>query len=95
MVCEPAVSVASEQVATPVVGSAAIEQIEAPLSVKVVVPENFVLPEAPETVAVKITVWFTVEALFAVPVVSVSPDAAALTICDTELVLPAKFVSLL
>jgi hypothetical protein len=46
------------QVATPVVGFTALEHpLRAfPLSVKLIVPEKVVAPEAPETVAVNVTV---------------------------------------
>ena len=63
MVWEPAVSEASVQVATPVVVFTGTEQMELPLSVKVMVPEKVVFPLAPETVAVKVTDWLTAEVL--------------------------------
>ena len=48
-----------------VVPTATAEQpgIAAPLSVKLMAPENWTAPAAPLTVAVKLTCWFTVAVL--------------------------------
>jgi len=71
-------------------------QIVAPLSVKVIVPEYLVLPEAPETVAVKVTDWSTTETFPAEEEISVTEVEPGFTVCVSALLLLSlKFVSLL
>src|SRR5690348_1693580 len=95
MVCVPLASVDVVQTAAPVVAQTWMEEqpgMAAPLSVKLIAPENCTAPDAPLTVAVKLTAWSTV--VVAAEDVMEVLVGAAFTVWETAaLLLLAKFAS--
>lgn len=68
------------------------EQMVVPLSVKATVPVRVVLPDGTGMLAVKVTVWFTVEGL--ADELSVMLEVAAVTVWATVFTLVWKLFAL-
>lgn len=95
IVCDPAVSPVAAQLAVPDVWSttAAHPGIVTLLSAKVIVPENLVLPDAPETVARNVTPSFTVDLFAALEEVTATVELAWFTVCVNVSLLVLKLPS--